>query len=101
MKVFKQGDVYAGGDEEKLLEALGVAWIMLLEDDGMNSAQLRAAKVVEFVEEWLDKRLCEGEGGWPVDNELNALALNIFWQLTDSGMLVACPTVALLLHCLY
>lgn len=86
MQLFKRGDVYVGGDDERLVEAFGVAYIMLLEDDGTNAGKLKGAGLVGFVEEWLEKRLCESEGGWPVDNEISALALNIFWQLTDKGV---------------
>lgn len=86
IQLFKRGDVYAGGDEKQLVKAFGVAFVMLLEDDGTNALQLKDAGLIEFVEEWLEKRLCEGEGGWPVDNEASALALNIFWQLTDKGV---------------
>ncbi|EIM80190.1 uncharacterized protein STEHIDRAFT_126163 [Stereum hirsutum FP-91666 SS1] len=89
MQLFKRGDVYVGGDDKQLAEAFGVAYIMLLEDDGTNAGKLQGAGLVGFVEEWLEKRLCESEGGWPVDNEISALALNIFWQLTDKGMVSA------------
>lgn len=85
MHVFERGDVYVDGDESQLVEAFGVAYVMLLEDDGINVLQLKKAGLVGFVENWLEKRLCEGEDGWPVDNETSALALNILWQLTDKG----------------
>ncbi|EIM79747.1 uncharacterized protein STEHIDRAFT_116237 [Stereum hirsutum FP-91666 SS1] len=42
MQLFKRGDVYVGGDDKQLAEAFGVAYIMLLEDNGTNAYKLKA-----------------------------------------------------------
>lgn len=77
-----EGDPDDDVDVESLVTT---AYLMLLEDDGWNAAQLDHAGTYEWVEKLLRKRLYEGSrpnGGWPVENRWSSCALWVFWMLT-------------------
>lgn len=74
-------------DNPQLLEAFRTAYLMLLADDGKNLAQLIWAELPALVQAFLRKRLfpLKGKnGGWPLENEINSLAVALFWLLTSS-----------------
>jgi len=76
-------------DDPQLSEAFFTAYLMLLEDDGKNRAQLQRVGLQNLVLTYLQKSLhtdVELHNGWPVDNELNALAVTLFWQLSSQGL---------------
>lgn len=59
---------------------------MFLEDDGRNCKQMCQANVYEFLREFLRQCLLEGavdNNGWPRENELNTLAVALFWFITS------------------
>lgn len=75
-------------DHPQLLDAFRTAYLMLLSDDGKNAAQLRWAELPALVYAFLRHRLFPVGGensGWPAENEINSLALALFWLLTSSG----------------
>ncbi|THH19169.1 hypothetical protein EW146_g1949 [Bondarzewia mesenterica] len=85
MKCFRRHDARDSG----LSTAFLVAYLMLLEDDGKNSEQLRWSGLPEFVIDYLYQHLHEDieEHGWPSDSEANSLAVALLWQLTDQNMI--------------
>jgi hypothetical protein len=73
-----------------LREDLWMAYLMFIESDGKNARQLiHYARIDTFAFNFIAPggRLhdgTEGNGGWIVDNEVNALAVWLFW-FTDKG----------------
>ncbi|KAH7927561.1 hypothetical protein BV22DRAFT_1031606 [Leucogyrophana mollusca] len=81
---FRRGNV----DDPQLLEAFATAYVMMLEDDGLNWGQLLWAEFPSFMEKFLRERLLSGAAdndGWPVENEINALAVALFWLISSSA----------------
>lgn len=78
-----------GSRDDIIKSDLWVAYLMFLENDGKNICQLMDyAQIHRFALDFarLNGRLHEGagmRGYWPMDSELNALGLWIFW-FTDS-----------------
>lgn len=78
-------------DDDLDIESLvTTAYLMLLENDGWNVAQLDYAGTYEWVEKLLRTRLYEGSqhrGGWPLENRWSSCALWVFWTLTTQERL--------------
>lgn len=70
-------------------------YFMLMENDGMNAAQLiHWANVRVFIDAFVRTRLHEGKdelNNWPLDNQVNALALWIMWHTSNDGMFIPRP----------
>ncbi|EMD32612.1 hypothetical protein CERSUDRAFT_99341 [Gelatoporia subvermispora B] len=68
-------------------EDFWTAFIMMLENDGKNAAQLlEYAKLDALVEQFLHTRLWEGReqsSGWPAESTANALAVWLCWMCID------------------
>ncbi|KAF8068769.1 hypothetical protein FPV67DRAFT_1089123 [Lyophyllum atratum] len=73
-------------------DALQVAVVMMLEDDGKNVRQLvQWGHADEFVDAFVRSRLYDGaedNDGWPLENHLNAHALWLMWLLTTEESLL-------------
>lgn len=70
----------------ELVGVFSTLYIMFLEDDGRNCKQMCQANVYEFLREFLRQCLLEGavdNNGWPRENELNTLAVALFWFITS------------------
>ncbi|KAG0706197.1 hypothetical protein DFH29DRAFT_187553 [Suillus ampliporus] len=70
-----------------ILESLSTIYIMMLEDDGRNWDQLLWAQLPLFMTRFLRERLMMGaeiNNGWPRENEVNMLAVSIFWLMSRS-----------------
>lgn len=79
----------------KLAEAFATIYVMLLEDDGCNWEQVLWAGLSAFIPTFMRERLLEGASdnhGWPLENELNTLAVALFWLISSRGQ---CPSVLL------
>jgi hypothetical protein len=89
------------GKNDLLREDLWMAYLMFLESDGKNARQLiHYSRVDIFAYDYitLSGRLhygLEDNGGWIVDNEVNALAVWLFW-FTDKGTIFS---FALAVYC--
>ncbi|OCH90522.1 hypothetical protein OBBRIDRAFT_812656 [Obba rivulosa] len=71
LKHIRSGDIFS----ESLQDDLWTAYIMLLENDGKNAAQLlEYARVDEDGDQY---------GGWPPETTVNALAIWICWMTMD------------------
>ncbi|KAG7451963.1 uncharacterized protein BT62DRAFT_926163 [Guyanagaster necrorhizus] len=71
-------------------DVLWVVYFMCLDDDGYNLRQLTAVGAYEWIHDFVTLRLYDGaseNGGWPLDNCVNALALWIFWRLSTKARL--------------
>ncbi|KAG6829275.1 hypothetical protein H0H92_005095 [Tricholoma furcatifolium] len=98
MRVFRSQDVChrlrpdGPAHEFDLFEALQIAFVMLLDDDGRNSVQLLLwAQADVFVKNLIRLRLYEGSqhnDGWPVGETVIAHALWIMWLLTSEESLL-------------
>jgi len=77
------------GEEDCSTEALLFsAYLMMLENDGKNYAQLAAAGLPLFLDRFLRDRLTDGQEtnqGWPLDNGINGTALMLSWMFTTRG----------------
>ncbi|KAJ3904290.1 hypothetical protein F5879DRAFT_802027 [Lentinula edodes] len=66
-----------------------VLWIMCLEDDGCNRAQMQLAGVYEWVEGYIRTEMYKNvEKGWPIANAGNSCAMWVFWHLTSKARLM-------------
>jgi len=91
-----KGDLYSrsyenSGPGGNLLKAdLWMAYLMFLENDGKNAIQLiQYARVDRFslkfiIPGGMFHNCTDGNGGWTVNNEVNALITWLFW-FTDKG----------------
>jgi hypothetical protein len=80
----RRGDIA----DPNILESLSTIYIMMLEDDGRNWDQLLWAQLPIFMTRFLRERLMVGaetNNGWPTENEVNVLAVSIFWLMSCSG----------------
>jgi hypothetical protein len=87
----RRGDIA----DPDILESLSTIYIMMLEDDGLNWDQLLWAELPSFMRRFLRERLMVGaetNNGWPTENEVNMLAVSIFWLMSCSGSLS--PTIS-------
>ncbi|KAG5652137.1 hypothetical protein H0H81_006155 [Sphagnurus paluster] len=101
LRVFRRGNVHEGvrdglwGDEVldiSLDEALQIAVVMMMEDDGKNARQLLLWGHADvFVKRLLRRRLyagAEAQDGWPLEDEVNTNALWVLWLLTSEESLL-------------
>ncbi|KAK0237723.1 hypothetical protein EDD85DRAFT_1004540 [Armillaria nabsnona] len=75
-------------------EVLWVLTFMCLDDDGANTLQLNAVGAYEWIHEVVIRRLYDGaddNGGWPLDNCKNSLALWVFWSLSTKERILSEP----------
>ncbi|KAK0466125.1 uncharacterized protein EV420DRAFT_1509966 [Desarmillaria tabescens] len=73
-------------------DVLWIVYFMCLDDDGYNLRQLTAVGAYEWIHDFVTLRLYDGasdNGGWPLDNYVNALALWIFWRLSTKLSLLS------------
>ncbi|KAG1842392.1 hypothetical protein DFJ58DRAFT_56735 [Suillus subalutaceus] len=83
LQCIRRGDV----TDPDILESLSTIYIMMLEDDGRNWDQLLWAQLPVFITRFLRERLMVGaetNNGWPTENEVNVLAVSIFWLMSCS-----------------
>lgn len=74
-------------DDPRLPETLRIAYLMLLDDNGKNFAQLSWAGLPDLIVALIRHRLfprTNVNNGWPEENEANCLAVTIFWLMTSS-----------------
>ncbi|KAF7796201.1 hypothetical protein EIP86_007375 [Pleurotus ostreatoroseus] len=83
LRVVRSGDIF----DRHVDDHLWNIYFMLMENDGMNAAQLiHWANVRVFIDAFVRARLHEGKdelNNWPLDNQVNALALWIMWHTSD------------------
>jgi hypothetical protein len=75
-------------DDPALLDALYVAFILFLENDGRNVVQLQWAGLHSIVHRYLREKMSMGSetnDGWPLDNEINTLVVTLAWLVTTRG----------------
>ncbi|KAF8167243.1 hypothetical protein B0H34DRAFT_669736 [Crassisporium funariophilum] len=100
LKTLRRGDFMDASEREEpeaedWLDAEGVllaAYVMMLDNDGRNWAQLEWAGVEGYVRGYVRRRLWEGrEGneGWPKDSSPNACALWLMWMMETKQKLIA------------
>jgi hypothetical protein len=80
------GDIYS----PHVNTTLWTAFLMMLENDGKNKAQLDWACLDAFLGQYIKNRLSEGRDqcrGWPVENEGNSLVLWLMAMTTNEGRL--------------
>lgn len=74
---------------EYIRDDLWTAYLMMLESDGRNEMQLiDYANIRSFIYEFLHFRLNEGSetnAGWPIENDVNALAVWLLWLVNDTS----------------
>ncbi|KAF7317076.1 hypothetical protein HMN09_00442200 [Mycena chlorophos] len=66
-------------------DVLFSAYLMMLENDGRNAAQLQHAGLDSYLDNFVRNRMWNGRGsaqGWPTDNTANACALWLVWMTT-------------------
>ncbi|KAG6864707.1 hypothetical protein C0991_007746, partial [Blastosporella zonata] len=97
MRVFRRGSIYTDVestliDDIGLLEALQIAFVMMLDDDGRNAAQLLLwGRADVFVKKLVRCRLYENSeenDGWPFDDDVDGYALWVLWMLTSEESLL-------------
>ncbi|KAI9507819.1 hypothetical protein F5148DRAFT_1201960 [Russula earlei] len=80
----RRGDIFIPDIEDVLL----TAFILSMENDGKNRAQLEWANTYPFVDNFVRHRLWhDSVNGWPRDTSLNSLALWVMWCMTDKNVL--------------
>jgi hypothetical protein len=87
IQTFRKVLADASYDDPQLLEAFRTAYLMLLGDDGKNFAQLSWAGLPALVQDFLRNRFtstAHDNHGWPQENEMNTLAVVLFWLVTSS-----------------
>ncbi|KAG6884323.1 hypothetical protein C0993_012139 [Termitomyces sp. T159_Od127] len=91
MRYFRKGVLRYDDDDndERLLEALRVGVMLMLDDDGKNVRQMILwARADVFVQRLVMTRLyerSEENQGWPRETPLIAYALQLMWLLTSEG----------------
>ncbi|KAK0455784.1 uncharacterized protein EV420DRAFT_1553247 [Desarmillaria tabescens] len=83
-----------GLDGKEPKRSLWVLTFMCLDDDGANTLQLNTVGAYEWIHELVTKRLHDGasdNGGWPLDNCRNSLALWVFWSLSTKERILSEP----------
>jgi hypothetical protein len=84
LKCIRRGRVH----DPELPEALFTAFLLLVENVRLNSAQLRWADLHGVVHTYLRERLfvgSESNNGWPLENETNSLVIYIAWLMSSRG----------------
>lgn len=84
LQIIKNKDVY----HEDVVDLLLAIYMMMLDNDGKNFAQLQSAGIAEFIDKFIRLRLWEGRmespnAGWPVASVANRCALWIAWLTMD------------------
>ena len=77
-------------DEPDIDSLLATLTLMLLDDDGLNTAQLNHVNAYGWIMSLIRSRLYEGSSGnkgWPLDNHTNSCALWVCWLLTTNDRL--------------
>jgi len=72
-------------------DTLCAAYILMLNNDGKNYAQLEHAGLDAYVDKFVRTRLWEGREdnqGWPLDNMNNSLALWLMWMTLTKGFFI-------------
>ena len=83
LRRIRQGDIFAPDAED----ILRTAFILLMENDGKNRAQLEWANTYDFVNSFVRRRLWQDlVNGWPRDTPLHSLALWVMWCMTDQSV---------------
>jgi hypothetical protein len=73
-------------DSPAVTEALTIAFFMITENDGLNSSQLAWARFPRFINTFLRRNVFDGaeqNHGWPLENIVNTLAINVAWFRTS------------------
>lgn len=84
-RIFRRGAL----DDPRLDDALVIAWLMMLEDEGSNSEHLRRAGLPALLLDFLrlrHRQCLSPQRTWPVEDRRSALVLALFWALTSEGM---------------
>lgn len=84
LQIIRRRDIW----NPNLAEAFATIYVMLLEDDGRNWEQVLFAGLPTFIPIFMRERLLEGASdnhGWPLENELNTLAVVLFWLISSRG----------------
>lgn len=84
LQIIRRRDIW----NPNLAEAFATIYIMLLEDDGRNWEQVLWAGLPAFIPIFMRERLLEGASdnhGWPLESELNTLAIALFWLTSSRG----------------
>jgi hypothetical protein len=67
-------------------EVLFCAYLMMLENDGRNAAQLEHAGLDSYLDIFVRTRLWDDQShGWPTDNTASACALWLVWMTTTES----------------
>ncbi|KAJ4467824.1 hypothetical protein J3R30DRAFT_3259259, partial [Lentinula aciculospora] len=76
-------------EEVGVQETMYALWIMCLEDDGRNRAQMQLAGVYEWVEGYIRTEMYKTvDKGWPLANAGNSCAMWVFWYLSSKARLM-------------
>ncbi|KAJ3715535.1 hypothetical protein C8R42DRAFT_645911 [Lentinula raphanica] len=76
-------------EEVGVSETMYALWIMCLEDNGCNRAQMQLAGVYEWVEGYIRTEMYKNlDKGWPLANAENSCAMWIFWYLSSKARLM-------------
>lgn len=84
LQIVRKRDIW----NPNLTVAFATIYVMLLEDDGRNWEQVLLAGLPTFIPIFMRERLLEGASdnhGWPLENELNTLAIALFWLISARG----------------
>lgn len=82
LKEIRRADITESGDSV-VDDTLVAAYILMLNNDGKNYAQLEHAGLDDYVDKFIRTRLWEGREtnqGWPLDNFNNSSALWLMWM---------------------
>lgn len=75
-------------DELRDVDILPELYLLRLDSDGKNYAQLEYAGIRDFVRDFVLNRLyddAELNDGWPLENAQNSCALWLMWMFTLKG----------------
>ncbi|KAF8799856.1 hypothetical protein BYT27DRAFT_6848701 [Phlegmacium glaucopus] len=93
LKEIRRADV--AETESVVDDTLWASYILMLNNDGKNYAQLQHAGLDAYVDKFVMTRLWEGREsnqGWPLDSANNSLALWLMWMtLTKEKLLAESP----------
>lgn len=84
LQIIRRRDIW----NPNLAEVFATIYIMLLEDDGRNWEQVLLAGLPTLLPTFMRERLLEGASDnhrWPLENELNTLAIALFWLISSRG----------------
>ncbi|KAJ3983586.1 hypothetical protein F5890DRAFT_1413391 [Lentinula detonsa] len=76
-------------EEAGVQETMYALWIMCLEDDGCNRAQMQLVGAYEWVEGYIRTEMYKNlDKGWPLGNAGNSCAMWVFWYLSSKARLM-------------